>query len=159
MAGVFNGRYTVESDEPFVVFLIGMRFNRPLAFAKWLPVFRAMPKMLAELERQPDSGLLSHQLMLYWPGAAVIQYWRSFEQLERYAKDPEQSHLPAWRDFNRRIGADGSVGIWHEAYAVQPGGFECVYGNMPRFGLAAGLPHVPLRPQRQAARQRFERAD
>ncbi len=37
---------------------------------------------------------------------------------------------------------DGSIGIWHETYLVEPGKFECVYGNMPPFGLAAATNSV-----------------
>ena len=33
------------------------------------------------------------------------------------------------------MGTDGSVGIWHETYAVSQGGYETVYANMPPFGL------------------------
>lgn len=28
MATIFNGRYTAKTDQPFVVFLIGMRINQ-----------------------------------------------------------------------------------------------------------------------------------
>jgi hypothetical protein len=68
-----------------------------------------------------------------WPGAAFVQYWRSFEQLEEFARNPSLTHLEAWKRFNR---ADGSVGIWHETYAIQAGQYESVYGNMPKMGLA-----------------------
>ena len=57
-----------------------------------------------------------------------------------YAKSKEAIHLPAWQAFNRAIGTDGSVGIWHETYKVEPGGYENVYVNMPPFGLGrAGM--------------------
>jgi hypothetical protein len=36
MSQLFPGRYTAEIDEPFVVFLIGMRVNRLFAVRKWL---------------------------------------------------------------------------------------------------------------------------
>jgi len=52
-----------------------------------------------------------------------------------YAKDGEAEHLPAWQSFNKSIGSDGSVGIWHETYAVAPGTYENIYVNMPLFGL------------------------
>jgi Domain of unknown function (DUF4188) len=45
-------------DEPFVVFLIGMRINRLLAFNKWIPTIRAMPPMLKELYQHPEKGFL-----------------------------------------------------------------------------------------------------
>ena len=42
-------RMTARMDGDFVVFLIGMRINKPLAVHKYLPVLNAMPKMLTEL--------------------------------------------------------------------------------------------------------------
>ena len=44
----------------------------------------------------------------------TIQYGRSFEDPLAYAHDKSGEHFPAWASFNRRIGKDGSVGIWHE---------------------------------------------
>src|ERR1700731_625124 len=64
MAEIFNGRYTARTDKPLVLFLIGLRLNKLLAAHKWLPVFTAMPRMLAELDRKPDGGLLSHRLYM-----------------------------------------------------------------------------------------------
>jgi hypothetical protein len=73
---------------------------------------------------------------------AVFQYWRRFEQLHAYAHARDAKHLPAWAEFNRRIGGDGSVGIWHETYTVSPGQYETIYANMPRFGLGSAAQHV-----------------
>ena len=49
MAKVMPGRYTAQIDEPFVVFLIGMRINKWLAFSKWIPTAMAMVPMLRTL--------------------------------------------------------------------------------------------------------------
>ena len=49
MAKVMPGRYTAQIEEPFVVFLIGMRINKFFAFRKWIPVARAMGPMLRTL--------------------------------------------------------------------------------------------------------------
>src|SRR5665213_204486 len=121
MASIFPGRYTAHSAEPFVVFLIGMRVNRLLALRSWTRVAGAMPPMIAELRRNPDLGLLHAQYFMYWRGVGVVQYWRSFEQLHAYANARDAAHLPAWAEFNRRVGGNGSVGIWHETYVVQQG--------------------------------------
>lgn len=67
----------------------------------------------------------------------------------------DAKHLPAWADFNRRVGKDGTVGIWHETYSVQPGGHEAIYANMPRFGLAAATEHVPVVGRLDSARGRI----
>lgn len=123
---------TVEGD--FVVFLIGMRINQPLKLHKWLPVAGAMPRMINELRKQPELGLL-HAEMWFSRTIILVQYWRSMEQLLAYAKDRQAQHLPAWQAFNKAVGTDGSVGIWHETYAASAGSYENVYVNMPAFGL------------------------
>lgn len=154
---VFPGRYTAQSDEPFVVFLIGMRINRLLAVRSWTRVVTAMPRMIAELKRNPELGLLHAEFLLYWRGIAVLQYWRSFDHLHSYAHARDANHLPAWTEFNRRVGGNGKVGIWHETYTVSPGQYECVYGNMPRFGLGAAVQHVPATGRLESARSRIAR--
>ena len=73
----------------------------------------------------------------------VVQYWDSFDKLLAYAHDAAAAHFPAWTAFNRAIGKDGTVGIWHETYLVEPGKTESVYANMPLFGLAEAATHMP----------------
>jgi len=159
MARVFPGRYTAQSDEPFVVFLIGMRINRLWAVGKWMRVAAAMPKMLAELKHDLSLGLLHFEIFFYWRGVAVLQYWRNFEQLHAYAHARNAAHLPAWAEFNRRVGASGVVGIWHETYTVAPGQYECIYANMPRFGLAAAAKHASVTGRLDSARSRLAKAE
>src|SRR3954453_22878543 len=134
---VFNGRYSATIDGDFVVFIIGMRVNRPWRVRAWWPLFTAMPKMIRELEADPSSGFLGATQGLMTTGPTLIQYWRSFEHLERYARDADAEHLPAWRRFNQLIRESGDVGIWHETYRVRAGEYESIFGNMPRVGLAA----------------------
>jgi hypothetical protein len=157
MAQIFPGRYSAQSSEPFVVFLIGFRVNNLFALRKWTRVAAAMPPMLAELKRDPSLGLLHAQYFVYWRGVAVIQYWRSFEQLHAYAHARDAAHLPAWAEFNRRIGGNGAVGIWHETYTVAQGQYECIYANMPRFGLGAAAGHLPATGRLESARSRIGR--
>ena len=159
MARVFPGRYTATSDKPFVVFLIGMRVNKVLALRSWIQVARAMPPMITELMRNPDLGLLHAEFFVYWRGVGVLQYWRSFEQLHAYAHARDAKHLPAWAEFNRRIGGNGSVGIWHETYTVAPGQHESIYANMPRFGLAGAVEHTSVTGRLNGARDRMGRGD
>lgn len=129
-----RGRLTATLEGDFVVFLIGMRINRPWKLNRWLPLARAMPRMLAELEARPHMGMLGGEM---WFGRAMIlvQYWRTLEQLIAYATNREAEHLPAWRHFNQSIATSDDVGVWHEAYAVAPGAYENIYLNMPPFGL------------------------
>jgi Domain of unknown function (DUF4188) len=156
MASVIPGRMTADRVAPFALFLIGMRINKPLRIDKWLPVMSAMPRMVKELEANPQLGFLGYH---QWLGRTTImlQYWESFDKLEHYAKAKDHEHLPAWREFNRRVGASGDVGIWHETYAIQPGAYECIYSNMPPFGLGKVGPLIAINSLRDAARQRLQR--
>ena len=85
----------------------------------------------------------------------MVQYCRDFESLDRFATDTELPHLEPWRRFNRAIRNSGDVGIWHETYQVRAGDYECVYGNMPVFGLAAASRHLPVATKAQAAAARI----
>lgn len=152
--GIFAGRYTADIEGDFVVFLIGMRFNKPWKAHKWLPVATAMPKMLRVLDRHPELGCLGYH---QWVGRTtmLVQYWRDFESLDRFARDETLPHLEPWRRFNRAVRASGDVGIYHETFRVRAGEYEAVYGNMPAFGLAAAARHVPVAQKAQTAAVRI----
>jgi fumigallin biosynthesis monooxygenase-like protein len=154
MAGVNPGRLAAEIEGDFVVFLIGMRINKPLKVHKWLPVFLAMPRMLKELESKPESGFLGHILGI----KLIVQYWRSFEALEAYAQSRDDQHWPAWMTFNKRMARSrGDVGIWHETYLVRAGEYECIYSGMPPFGLGEAGSLIPAAGRRDSARGRVRR--
>ena len=154
MPRVLAKRMTAEVDGEFVVFLIGMRINAFWKIHKWLPVVLAMPRMIRELSANADSGFLGTQAWFGNP-SIMVQYWRSFEHLERYAKDRDRTHRPAWVAFNKAVGSSGDVGIWHETYRVRPGDYECVYNNMPLFGLAKATKRVEATDRRETAAGRM----
>ena len=151
-------RLTSNLDGEFVVFLIGMRVNRPWMVHKWWPVARAMPAMITELHQQPEAGFL-HAEMWFSRTTIMVQYWRSMDQLLAYAKSQNNQHLPAWRAFNRSIGTDGTVGIWHETYSAGPGTYENVYVNMPHFGLGKAGVLRTADGGLQSARGRLKRSE
>ena len=155
MSKVIPGRFTADIEGPFVGFLIGMRVNKFFAFRKWIATAMAMGPMIRTLYEHPEKGFLGAQTFVYWRGVATVQYWRSFEDLERFARDKNDPHLGAWRRFNKSIGSDGSVGIWHESFLVDAGKYEALYGNMPVFGLASAAKHVPATGRRETARRRL----
>jgi hypothetical protein len=140
---VHTGRWTAEVTGPVVVFLIGMRVNRPWKVRQWWWVTRSMPRMLRRLAEVPELGLLHTESFTRLRTSIMVQYWRSFDHLERFARDRDLPHLDAWRRWNRQVRDSGDVGIWHETYVVGPGSAEAVYGNMPVFGLAAATALVP----------------
>lgn len=151
---IHAGRMTAKMDGDFVLFLIGMRLNQLWKVHRWLPVLLAMPAMLRELYKNPQSGFLSANL---WLGRTIIvvQYWRSFELLEAYAHDRTAAHLPAWAAFNRKVGVSADVGIWHETYLISPGRYENVYVNMPPFGLGEKGALAPATGENRSAAERL----
>ncbi len=159
MPHIYPGRFTADTDQPFVVFLIGMRINKLMAFRKWMPTAAAMGPMLRSLYQNPESGFLGGETILYRGGIGLIQYWRTAEDLERFARSPQEAHLKAWQRFSKAIGKDGSVGIWHETYRVAAGDYEAIYGNMPRFGLAAAMDHAPVGKRGDTARERLAKTE
>lgn len=151
-------RVAAEVDGPFVVFLIGARINRWWKPQVLLPFFQTMPRMLGELAGAPELGLLHARTHFGIRDVLVVQYWRSFDALEAWARDPARTHQPAWAWFNRAIGSNGDIGIWHETYLVQPGAYEAIYNNMPPFGLGAAGRLVDAKGARAEARTRLRAA-
>jgi hypothetical protein len=148
---------TADLDGEFVVFLIGMRINKWWKPHRWVPVFRAFGPILRTLHQQPELGFLGGHGWIGASGPMMVQYWRSVAQLEAFARDASLPHHPAWRAFNRTVGASGDVGVWHETYLVGPGRWETLYGNLHRFGLAAAGEHLPVAAKGETAAQRRTR--
>jgi len=157
--GVLPGQQMAElgSDEA-VLFVVGMRINRLRKVRSWWPAFVGMPKMLKELEEHPEEGLLHARSYFSGRQLMVLQYWRSAEDLGRYAKNMALTHAPAWAAFNSSGAAgSGDVGLFHETYVVPREGIESRYANMPVTGLAAAFAALPRsqRTQRTKADDRL----
>lgn len=153
MAQLPHGRWTVDVDGDFVVFLIGFRASPSWKIAKALPLLATMPRMLADLSKDPSKGLLGYRGGS--PFAPIIQYWRSFEDLERFARSPDDRHAQVWREWFRRAQhLNPSVGIWHETYKVRAGEYEAIYQGVAEGSglLAAGAPRL-LGSSSRAARR------
>ena len=151
---VRQGRWTADIEGDFVVFIIGARINKKTqAFKVLLDLGgrRGMQHMLKYLTRHPEKGLLAYETC----GFTIIQYWRSFEQLEAFAKNTDDPHLAVWRDYWKRVGKSTRAGIWHETYLVRAGEYEAIYNNMPPHGLAKAGSLVPV-AESVGARQRLK---
>jgi hypothetical protein len=146
---------TADIDGDFVVFLIGARFNKKIQIIQSLLDLggrRSMKYLLDHLVAHPEKGLLAYEMGLM----RTIQYWRSFEHLEAFAKDTDDPHLATWRNYWHRVGQRGTrTGIWHETYRVRAGEYEAIYSNMPPFGLGNAGRIRPL-SQSSTARDRLE---
>lgn len=158
MTKIYSGRYTTDNDHDVVVFLIGMRINKRYAIHKWLPVFSAMPPMIRELYQHKESlGFLSSETFLGLRTTVLISYWGSTDDLLAYAKG--EKHLAAWRNFNKKVGDNNAVGIYHETYHVTQGNYETLYGNMPLYGLAKAKNHQLVTADTRTAKKRLSRSN
>lgn len=146
-----------ELEGDFVVFLIGMRINVLWKVGSWLPTVFAMNRMLLELQRQPELGLLHARPHFGLRNLMVVQYWRSFEHLHSYATATDHAHLPAWRAFNQAARSNTSVGIWHETFLVPNAHYEAIYRAMPPYGLGRAGRLVEATGLRKSARGRLGR--
>ena len=143
MAEIAGRRMTAEIHGDFVVFLIGARFNNKLQMLQSfmdLGGRRGMKHMLDYLVERPEKGLLAYEVGI----PTIVQYWRSFEHLEAFAKDKDDPQMEVWRKYWRRVGKSDRTGIWHETYLVKAGQYEAAYGNMPPHGLGKAGRLVPL---------------
>ena len=154
MTDIQSGRWAANIDGDFVVFLIGAKAHKPWKVHKWLPVGRAMRRMIAELKQAPDMGLLHVERFGGGNGGVLVQYWRSFEHLHAYARNTDAEHLPAWAWFHKKVGMVGDVGIWHETYQVRAGQYEAIYGDMRPMGLGVAGTLIPATGAAKTARGR-----
>lgn len=143
MGDLAGRRMMADIDGDFVVFLIGARFNHKLQFARSLLDLggrRGMKHMLDYLVDHPEKGLLAYEMGI----PTIVQYWRSFEHLEAFARSEADPHAAVWRQYWRRVGKSSRTGIWHETYLVREGQYEAIYGNMPPHGLGKAGRLVPM---------------
>ncbi len=152
-----SGRWTARIDGDFVVFLIGAQVRDPEQAGRAAELLAAMAEMLGELAQDPATGLLGFQ-QFGGVGGVIVQYWRSFEALEAYARNPSAKHAPVWREWNRLAEDERSgAGIWHETYLVPAGRYEAIYQNMPVTGLQNAGTAGTVSQDRASARQRIGR--
>lgn len=151
---IVGGRTTASMDESFVVFVMGVRVNRVLALRSWVGVMLSLRSMLRELRERPVAGFLGGHTHFSWREVTLFQYWNSYEELEKYSRNPNEAHMPGWQKFNRRVRKGGAVGLWHEAYLVEPGCYEAVYADVPVSGLAKATKRIPAFGGKETKRRR-----
>ena len=108
MTLTINRRVSGEIEGEFVLFLIGVRLNKPWKL-NWLPLLGQCRVCARNSTKSPNLGMMHYRVHFGFPNTMVVQYWRSFEQLTAYAQDRIQLHLPAWSAFNKAISNNGDV--------------------------------------------------
>jgi hypothetical protein len=127
---VVRGRKTAVIEGDFVVFHIGARPNKQLdQFYKWMG--EATDAMLKEQEENPDIGCLGTEMYFGRKGGILIQYWRSTDHLNKFARSRTNSHAGPWAKLMAKARENADYGFWHEAFEVKAGKYDTVYINCP----------------------------
>ncbi len=160
-----TNRTTHAYDGPLALFLIGVRIHQPWRVGVVGQVIRAMPPMIAELERnkaaaargeEESLGYLGSRSTVDLTGTTMIQWWRSTDHIYAYASSTDHRHREAWLEFCRKAkDAPRALTIWHETYAVAPGGAESLYATDRPYGLGTVAGVVPVGRRGESARERI----
>jgi hypothetical protein len=153
--GIRTGRWMARRDEPFAVFLFGMRLNRLRGLPRFLWGLRVLRRVLRDLDAHPERGYLAGRVYRTGRTLVAVQYWESFDALDAWARDHRLPHRKPWQRYLREALGDPAMGLWHETYLASPGSWEGVYVNMPPWGLAAGVEAVEMQATRGSARERL----
>lgn len=152
------GRHAADLEGDFVLFIIGLRLNQPWQLRRFAQVNWWTYTTVKQARARADLGLMHvNHGYLKGVGPFVLQFWRSWEQLEAYSHDKELLHVPSWAKYNREVRPGASVGVWHETYLVSDGAAEGVYVNMPQMmmGLAGGVRPVGSHNTSAASRMKI----
>ena len=127
---VVRGRKMADIQGDFVVFHIGARPNRAIdGFFKWTG--DAMDAMLKELEEHPELGCLGGERFFGTIGPMTVQYWKSIEHLNAYARNKNNQHASPWAKLMKKGRESPDYGFWHETFIVKAGQYESVFVNCP----------------------------
>jgi hypothetical protein len=161
MSQILREKFTANAQGPFIVFIVGGHVNNLLLAHKWLPVAWNFLKLTRYVTSHPETGCLAgHFYERILPFGFMFQsYWRSFEELETWSRSKEEGHLGAWTDYVRKLGLDGTLGIWHELYKIEPKSFETVYANSVPYGLSKAFGANPIVGRAHNARGRINPHD
>jgi hypothetical protein len=158
---IIRTKYIAELDEPVVMFIVGGHMNKPWAIHRYLWIPLTFLKMIRDLHRgaKDETGFIDGHLLyrLFPLGLTFVSYWRSFDDLEAYARGKGGDHIKAWARYVKEN--DDAIAIWHETYLVEPGKFEAVYGNSAPYGLARVGNIEEAQGRKHNARGRFNPDD
>jgi hypothetical protein len=89
----------------------------------------------AERAVAEGAGLLASESFSIARGHhGVLQYWRSFDDLDAWSHRPP--HSERWRDAVDRMRRKGDLGVYHEVFLVPAASLESIYLDCEPAGLA-----------------------
>lgn len=157
---VVRGRKTAVIEGDFVVFMIGARPNKYMdGFFKWMG--DAMEAMIKEQEENPEIGCLGSESFVGDSGTLLVQYWKSMDHLNRYARSNTNKHASPWAKLMKMGRESADYGFYHEAYEVKAGAYDCIYVNLPPMllGNCRGVQLVQAEGKMKSAAGRLGKTD
>jgi hypothetical protein len=107
---------------------------------------RAIARASAEAVATGAGLLCSERFAIDRGHFGVLQYWRSFDELEAWSRRPPHSEW--WRGAVERMRTKGDFGIYHETFLVPRDRIEAIALDCAPAGLATfGTIGAPVGPQ------------
>src|SRR5579859_942481 len=161
---VRRGRFAAQIEGDFCVFHIGIIQNVHIPTKEFKEIGDAFTAMHRDLEANPEkygyfgsTNYVSSNIRV--DSAMTIQYWRSQEHLNAYARDHMNKHFPAMKWSSGYMKVSANVGFWHESFKVHAGEYEGIYVNCPELLLGKAGRLVPATGKRKTARGRLGSTD
>ncbi len=124
-----------ESVRELCLVRLGLVVKRWTAWPYARRLGRAIERA-AVVAKQNDAGLLHAEPFAMGRGHfGVLQYWRSFDDLDAWSHRPP--HVEWWREAVDRMRRKEDFGVYHEAFLVARENVESIYLNCPAIGLGA----------------------
>lgn len=131
-----------ESVAELCLIRLGLQVRRWTALPYARRLARAIDRSAAEAIAA-GAGLLGSERFAFGPWHfGVLQYWRSFDDLEQWGRRPPHSEW--WRQAVERGRTKSDFGVYHEVFLVPRAAVESIYVNCEPVGLLAfGTPGEP----------------
>ena len=105
---VRTGRWMATRDEPFAVFLFGMRLNRLRGLPRFVWGLRVLRRVLRDLAAH-QRGFVAGRVYRAGRTLVAVQYWESFDALDAWARDHRLPHRKPWQRYLREALGDQAV--------------------------------------------------
>ncbi len=124
-----------DSIQELCLLRLGIQVRRFTGIVYANRVGRAIGRASGEAIAQGAGLLLSERFWIAPGHFGVLQYWRTFEEMETWTRRPP--HSDWWAEAVARMRTRADFGIYHETFLVPRDRIESIYLNCQPTGLAA----------------------
>jgi len=157
---VYRGRWAGRIEGDFCVFHIGIILNGHIPSNELKQIGEAFINMHKELEADPEkwgfygsTNYTSSNIRVDL--GLTVQYWRSQDHLNAYARQHMAKHFPAMIWSSKMMKLSDHIGFWHESFKVHAGEYEAIYINCPQILLGKAGTLVKAQGSLRTARGRL----